>query len=551
MTSGTSFPNPIQPDNLSETYTWWASSREFVPMTERAQFQGDPRHCPYLDVARGDEDFPNGYNWAFDSLKNNSEEGWRDYPALDRWDLGNRWGGSLRQDLARFFGLLRDGLMESNCVYTTLTGFSYYYVGFGNEIGYDSVNGYPHSIPVNFSPWGNKNYNGHTNNLTGERKQVRRAGNWGTSDHWYSRPWLGELYPDDVAVSHWLALDGDGRVNGNIAAGEWQNDNFFRWGIWACHEYSNDQERGYGVEMHTSRQISGGLGCVSFLNIQNSDGRFTHHFSSADNTLVGAGIDLRDNYNFPIPDKAPVNRPWSLTSWPGVDYSFNREPYKSQRCTGSVLRQYYKHPWGGYTGSGLLQVRNFDNTAGAYVIVNGISSSVVSGSSFIAKYSILTMIQSFFEGGTDTALAHRLSMPPRVEILSPTEVTEIVGGTASTLTIPIQYDIEWRRWDGQPYTSNTPAGFGEIESDIEYVITYSRDSGETWLHLTDNSPARIDERSPAAYRLGDVTPGTETVDWVISRSEFPEGSYLINVNAYRRNQELHYSSHRMKIYVTW
>ena len=44
-------------------------------------------------------------------------------------------------------------MVESQCIYTTLTGFSYYYLGVGAEIGYDAANGYPNSIPVNQQPY--------------------------------------------------------------------------------------------------------------------------------------------------------------------------------------------------------------------------------------------------------------------------------------------------------------------------------------------------------------------------------------------------------------
>ena len=44
--SGTMWPPAARnaPDNLSVTYAWWADSTEDVPITERSQFNGDPRH---------------------------------------------------------------------------------------------------------------------------------------------------------------------------------------------------------------------------------------------------------------------------------------------------------------------------------------------------------------------------------------------------------------------------------------------------------------------------------------------------------------------------
>ena len=54
--------------------------------------------------------------------------------------------------MPRYFELLRNGLVESACVYTSMTGFSYFYLGLGNDIGYDSANGYPNSIPCDQTP---------------------------------------------------------------------------------------------------------------------------------------------------------------------------------------------------------------------------------------------------------------------------------------------------------------------------------------------------------------------------------------------------------------
>lgn len=541
MQSGQLYPTPIQPDNFSETYTWWADSAADVPMTERSQFQGDPRHNPYKDLWKNDPDFPNGYNWYHDSLNNDGNNGRVDYPGLDTAVLRNRWQGQIRQDAPRFFEILRNGLVNANAVYTTLTGFSYYYMGHGNEIGYDASNGYPNSIPVNVGPWSNSTTSGtmYAQNITGNRCYIRNSG----SQYWWGMPWLGELYPDHVYTTQWVGLDGAGKPRGNLTAAGNSASEFYRKRDEDV--YGNSAFKAYATRLYQAKQRAQSLGCTSFFNIDNNPGRFAHFPSSGNGSLVGPGVELGNNYNYPIPTSAPINRPWSVATSGNVAEEYSHMPYSVNRFTASVIDQYYDHPTGNI-GSGLVELVNANNTDAAYIVVNGISNAVASGSSFIAKYSLLTMVHSFLEGG-DPALNHRIKMPPRVEIQSPTEITELNLPTQ----IQLVYDVFWARWDGQSYTGSTSAGFSETETDLEYVLMYSRDNGQTWLHIVDDSPASPGERPTSAmYLTPDQGTGQESINWVTTPSNFPEGSYVLRVEAYRANQSLHYSQHQVKIYIT-
>ena len=80
------------------------------------------------------------------------------------------------------------------------------------------------------------------------------------------------------------------------------------------------------------------------------------------------------------------------------------------------------------------------------------------------------MFQSFFESGA-TGMTYRIEQPPRVEILGPTEISELVDPSS----IDIRFACEWARWDGQPYTGSTPGTFAEDEAALDYVIMYSPD----------------------------------------------------------------------------
>jgi len=539
LETGRMWPTVNEPDNFSETYTWWADSKDDVPITERSQFQGDPRHNPYKDLWDGSPDFPNGYNWYFDALNNNGENSVADYPGIDGARLRNRWGRSLRQDVPRFFELFRNSLVNSASVYTTLTGFSYYYMGHGNEIGYDNANGYPNSIPCNDGPWSSSSSGSrYVQNITGRRAYVRNQG----SDYWWGMPWLGELYPDDVYETQWIGLDSNGDVRGNLDAGGSSAEHFYR----AADEgtYKNSKRLAYGTEMTSAIQRTSTSGSTSFFNIKSSAGSFQHLFSNGTGNLLAAGIDVATNFNYPVPSPAPINRPFSLTATTSYPDEFNYPPYSTNRYVAKIVNDFFDHS-SGDRGSAIVGLTDPADTSSAFVAVNGISNTVASGSSFIAKWSLLTMVQTFFEGG-NSSITHRIKMPPRVEIQSPTEVTELKNPPS----VPVQFDTFWVRWDGLPFTTATPASFAEAESELEYVVMYSPDNGATWRQVEDDTLATPGERpADPTYLNPDTGPGAETVTWTTPSSKFVAGSYLVRVDAFRVGQQLHYSHHTVKIYI--
>ncbi len=531
--TGHTFPAMKGPNNLSETYTWWASSRTAVPATERSQFLGDPRFNPYKDLLSGDPDFPDGYNWCFDELTPSLKGVGNDFPGLVY--AMDRYNGQIRQDAPRYFQLLRDAVVNCEAIYTTLTGYSYYYMGFGNEIGYDSSNGYPSSIPTDLKPFGSPGSIGNVNNITGYRRYVREGGGGGS--FWWGMPWLGELYPDRSYL--------DFAVNGNLLSGTGAAE-FYRYQDSLCHDDSTKYQA-FNTRFESAKQRSQEKGSVSFMNNGTPSSHFNHNFSSGTATLVAEGLDLGANYNFPLPSGIDSNRPFDLNTgsndgpeWGLLPAATN--PYMLNRYNATLTAEYYER--GSKVGSGLVQLENPAGTSAGHIVVSGLSPSTTLGSSFISKFSVLAMLQSFFEMG-DTGLTHRIKQPPRVEIESPTDVTELISGNNVTLL----WDCAWVRWDGGKYTSGTPNGFAEAETELEYVWCYSTDNAMTWRHMVDNSPATpgVKPTNPAVI-LADATVGQESYVWPNS-SALTQGGYLIRVEAYRQNQSLHYSQHMMRIFI--
>lgn len=532
--SGTMWPVPIQPDNLSTTYAWWADSKEDVPITERAQFNGDPRHMPYRDCFNAGDDFPNSYNWYHDNLTQTGETlSATDYPSIDHARLRDRWSGAMTADVPRYFELLREGITKSAVVYTTLTGYSYYYLGIGQDIGYDSANGYPSSIPTNLVPYGGTG-NGFFDNIIGARRYARLSGSG--SNYWWSQPWLGELYPDSHQAA-WFDTSG-GSVKGNLTAGT-GTDQFYQVACSTAHGSSN--RTAYGTGLANFIQRTAANGCTCFFNIGTSASTFHHVGSSGNGTLTTVGTELATNYNMTMPTAAPITRPFGLTWGGSTGEEWNFAPY-STKFSASLFRTYYTHAAG--TGSGLVKLVNPAGTSASYVVVNGISNAVDNGTTFISKFAMLSLVHSFFEAGSTTNTL-RIPQPARLEIESPTDITELNDPPS----IAIQYSVDWTRWDGVAYS--TSGTYTEDEALLEYVIMYSNDGGTTWRYVQDDALAEPGTRpASTTYIVADAGAGTETFSWDVSDdTTFPEGSYLLRIDCYRQSAAVHYSFHKTKIFI--
>jgi hypothetical protein len=551
QSSGTVWPTPDDPDNLSVTYAYWTNSGEDVPFTERAQFHGDPRHLPYRDCFNGGNDFPNSYNWYLDDLRVTTtpvEYGANDYPGLvitsgtpattrlsDRW--GNGAAPGLTCDVPRLFQLLREGLVKSRCVYSSITGWSYYYLGVGNDIGYDAANGYANSIPSNLAPHGSPGANGFINTITGARKYVRAVG---ASDYWWGIPWLGELYPDRVLSSQWLdTAGGTLPPRGNLTAGT-TSGQFYQANCNAV--YANSTRQAYGTVLLDHGQRTSSFGCTTLFNIGTSASTFQHSSSTANGTLTSLGAEMSANYGLSAPTSAPISRPFRINVASGVAEHWNHPPYASSpgRYTATTFKTYYSHSAG--AGSAAIKLVDPTNTNAAYVVVNGISNAVTNGTSFIAEYTLLSLLHTMLEAGSTTNTL-RIQQQPRVEIESPTAISELENPSK----IDVQYGVEWRRWDGLPYSQT--GTFSESESQLEYVIHVSRDGGDTWTYVQDDTPSVPGTRpSSATYLLPDLGAGPETYEWDVS-TDYPEGVYRLRIDCFRTGAQQHYAYHQTSLFI--
>ena len=557
LTAGVMWPARNKPQNVSRTYAWFVDDPADVPYSERYQFQGDPRHSPYADTDRTGTTAPNGYNWYFDDFRDGGFDDRARWLAFDTARLRDGWlGRAGGHDLPRIFSWLRTAVVRSEAVYTTLTGFSYYYLSIGGDVGYDAANGFANSIPMDGLPFGingdvfeNTITDGEgTASIKGSLKYVRSndGGNAGirAGGCWWSKPWLGELFQDATYATQW-ARWGNLRAATGAAAGTYH---LVRRG----EAPSAQQPRGTTLVNRYARTAA--EGCVAMFNIGTSGSTFHHQsHDGSTGTLVADGPEIAANYNFPVPTTTAISRPFGLATsgngGVGDEFQYTAE---YPRFQAQMVTRFYNHV-DGQTGSGLVRLQEpGPDPRGGFIVVNGIDRTTESGSAFIARYSLLSLLHSFFAAGTP-GTANRIRQLPRLQIESPTIVTEIIDPAS----IEVRWSTEWARWDGQAYAASYPSGFAELESDLRYVLTYSADNGKTWRYMTNSAPATLGEMpwidgvgpDPATV-LADASPGAdETWTWPTPEDEFPDGSYLLRIEGYRASEGLHYVHHQEKIYV--
>ncbi|MFH0962857.1 MAG: type II secretion system protein [Planctomycetota bacterium] len=553
-----------QPTNLSRTYAWWTNSAGDVPFTERSQFIGDPRHCPYADLKNASPvlSFQNHYNWWFDNFKNSSYNVMSNWPGYGNTRIENDEGNDVdgwadhqfKIDVPRYLELLRTALMNTDSVYTTLTGYCYYYLGIGNEIGYDSSNGYSSSVPVSRKPFYGTS-GSRTEQVITDGAQPSDASTIGTgtklikrgrslsSGYWWGKTWLGELYPDD----DWTAWS----ANGNLPTGS-TSSTYVR-----MRRESIAEKLPRGTTFTLERRCMEREGCNSFFLVGTRSSTFHHEYQDgASGSLVTSGQEIAQDYAFPLPTTAAISRPFRpnmsspSNAQANPDFDFTSDfPHNSMQ----YVRVYYNHPWGGSSGNGsaLMALTNPSGTHSSFQVINGIDRTIESGSGFIAKWALLSLVHSFLTAGepdTDFVAATRIEQLPRVVIKQPTIITEIYDPD----DITVQWSSEFLRWDGEKYTQYYPDGFTENDwqDDLRYVLMYSTDSGDTWRYMLDRTPATPGRCPPGTYLIEDEDPnGDELYAWSVPRAIFPEGSYIIRIEAYRTDKILHYSQHQEKIYI--
>lgn len=480
--------------NVSTTYVWVGVD---PPPSERVQYLGDARHMPYADVK-----LAHGYNWFFREAGDEwggfdrTADGW----AVDKVDI----------DVPRYFAWYRDALIGADTIFTTMNGFSFFYVGIGGELGSDEPNGYPDGLPLNDLPYGGS---GKKTTFVSEIHHATRLPA-SRSGRWYARYWLGELFPDSEYET-W-------RKHGNLATGR---------GEFTRKKASEVNERAFGFDR---RRRTDRYGASSFFNSVGSDsGPFNHLFESRNTARATRdGKRLGQSFNLDTPPAMSAYRPFKLDAGTNYPPEWREPEYKRTRLRSTLRRTLYDadRPRSA-ASSGLIEVRDDRASDSGFFVMNGLSPAGVSGTAFMGRYAAITLMQGFMIAGEGVNRPGRVAQLPRVEITRPAEDDELINPE----TIQVEWKTSWRRWDGARYTPYYPQDFVETIS-VSYALSYSLDGGQSWKHVGDGSPARPGERPSLQYLTA-----SSSYTWDVR--DLPAGDFLLRVEAYRQGIPLHYSYH--------
>lgn len=547
-----------------------------IPKTEQAQFQGHPLYNPYLDVKQ-----LHRYNRHFaGALNSNGLAGFGQSGGYS-WDNDN-------VDLNWFFQLYSSGIMRSNAVYNSISGFSNYYYAFGGEIGTDGTNAY---FDVRSQPWSvNDTGTASVRNDNVTVREIIRDGGGGartimdnnatTNNRWRMREHLGELYPDRL-VAFW-------RANGNLPTHDFANGHNLE-----ATDTDTVDNRYYRALVSanpravniTHRRIQNS-GAPSFINgnTENnpaSSNNGLQHSSPGGNGVLtntaatDAGAQLMNAFNLVLSDQIPSNRPFQLNGG-GSSGGYSHTEIASIRnrlkfvntTTGAVSNTsttqnvYYRHDSSptSWTSSAFVKLTrpNPSSTAtdlaglAGYVLVNGFNEAGGTGTQEIARFSQAASLQTFMDAG-DRAVpgvaSGRTVQLPRVKISDPRSSQVYENPTA----IGVNLNVAWLRWDEKKYSPAYPADWRD-STPLLYNVKYSTNNKATWKYADDKSDVPL-EYTDIYNSAHSVMGGPETsaaASWNKTYSwdvaSLPEGNYVLRVEVYREGFNTGYSYH--DVFVT-
>jgi hypothetical protein len=507
-------------------------------------------------------------------VKNNEQ------PHDDGWTSGGR--DQIEFDMTRVSQAVRAPLQRANALWTTLTGWSYYYIGIGNEIGYDAQNGFPNSIPVSNRPFTGAAGSGFEQSIidTGGNAGLPISGVKYVKEDvvggWWAMTWLGEMYPDNMFDN---GTGNDWLNTGNLPTGSGANTfrrvvrNAIPSTLYSSFDMPGTSFKrftpgGGSTDTIATTRRTAGFGSTNFMWSGTAANSFRHEgWGNADlSTRMADGAEVASRYSMPVPTTMPTARPFGINIGGATPDNFLSAAYGPSNRIG-VLAEFFRfQPDANLDGSSLVAVVNptippapapAQPTDVMYVVGNGLSPAGAAGNAFIGRWSLLTLIHSYFVAGqfsytapntinitsAPTAVS-RVRQLPQVAITNPNLQTQL-GSNPSNINIT--WAVQWRRWDGSTYTNSYNALALALDAAIplSHRVMYSIDNGRNWLHASDDSPATPGTRPAAAYLQG----GT-AFNWDVSNAvQFPKGNYLIRIETYREGLPLHYSYHQFQAFI--
>ncbi|HVZ80146.1 MAG TPA: type II secretion system protein [bacterium] len=592
--ANTDFPAD-PPPNLSRSYVWVGNAFP-PPYTERYQFMGDPRDCPYLDVKVGGIGGgsatieANGYNWWFRNL-NGTTDG---YTGFGQAGTNDGWGPDQAEiDIPRYDEMIRNGLLGTTSIWTTTNGWSFYYYGIGGEFGFDHP---PFSGSLTFlnnRPWSTTA--GSVTNLTRVCEIIDSAGsgqnhtrwiasiaNAGTTQQWYAKSWLGELYPDSL-YSCWATV-------GNIPTLDNTSSfpmTFFRSELTSIYSSGSLYSPNH-VLMHRAQ----GDGAPAFFDGVSGSNSFRHNSGSWSGDVLSLATTCYGIFQYPMPVLVDAQRPWDLSGSTSPTDEWGIAPYNTApvRTTLSIPqvsgqdRIFYDNTGNSnYNTAGVVKMSTSSPSQAAYVVETGTSPSANVGTAELAKTTLLFGLRTFLDGGqmaVTGAVGHISQIPlikvypvksdltinPVPQFANPQTIILMIGGPNLNAAGTQPLANVWFRYPGGTatnanyYTEEYPNYGSAVTAStyaentaLVYNLKYSKDTGKTWFYIQDASQAVTAYQGVynSAYSISNSLPVTNVVyNWDVSNAaKFPQGDYWVSAEVYRQNIPQHYAYHTVVLTI--
>jgi len=560
--------------NVSRTYVYMnhaftlqatdpANGTFLIPQVEQAQYLGHARYTPYADVKalhRYSQHWGGGNGNGFNNY--------------DRAG-GSSWNG-VDSDMNWLFQLYSHGLMRSNAIYNSISGYSNYYHALGGELGTDGTNAV---YAIRRQPWeetANAGTLNNSDNLINEITVTRRTifstsdtTPGGTDERWRLEAEQNDLFPDQD-YQFWID-------NGNLPNHSYttahnkssvepvNNRRFFRGQV-------GQGPHGLGGTRYR-RLANSGSGAFLNGNPTGTLNRAADHSSTGGNALLNgepgeAGRALVNAFNLTLPDSLTSDRPFTIDSGttsgrytdPEMSAIRNRLSYINS-AAGTLhadpdnFNTYYRHSASSNVSSGMIKMtRNGNPALAGYVLMNGFANATGTGTMLMARMSQAGALQTFMDAG-DVAVPAvapgRAVQLPRIEITTPTAQRAYDDPN----TISIEFETSWKRWDKEKYSPAYPDNWWE-STELVYNLKYSLDNGRNWRYLDDEPVPQnlIDQYNPAKslgipVTLAQAAETHAPVTWDVSA--LSQGNYLLRAECYRAGfPEMGYAYHDVLVTIS-
>jgi len=602
LTTGPTSSNVNEQENLSRTFVWvggpsgctpGTSGCGVTPWTERYEFNGDPRDCPYADVkfgssALGTSDAyvtidSDSYNWYFKAL---NTDGFSGFPKTTGGYNGGNPGDW--RDMPRYYYLYRTALLNNQALFINLNGYTAWHADQGGEFGsvYDP---WSNSLPFIKTPWYPASSTGviQVNEVQGTASSTSPDGtnvivtNNGSKpvSTWYSRWWRGEMYPDD-AFSMWSTAGNLPITNTSLGV------SFYRVPASFVTMFVNaNSTNGFDRSRNYSREV-GAYACADFLNGSSSSNAFMHTTASGGTTLTNLGLKVYPITNYPMPVSTLAYRPYELNYGGTLSNAFNDSYYTALEThlsipspTSDPARVFYNMVSGSYPYAlGNMQI-DYTPPGGsnktAFMNISGLQPQGDYTPIELSEIAFSIALRSYFDGGLYAAgtSAHITQLPliktwinsANAQYYSPNSISVTISGAVTDVNANPLTNV-WFRYPG--ITSNTGNYYTEEypnsglpittiagaynESGVTFLVNlkYSSNNGSNWQFVQDGSNAHAGVLNTNSPYLITSTSIPITYTWDVSNAgQYPAGDYWLRSEVYRQGFPLHYSYHILDLTI--